>query len=133
MHPLKLARLALEAEKLRLQGMAGRMVRRLVMAAAALLFVIGTLVFIHIGAWYAIRMLADMSVFATAGILGGADLLIALVLLGLASRSGPSATEREALDLRRRAVQGLNSSFTLMQLALPALRMVQRTRRRSRG
>jgi hypothetical protein len=132
MHPIKLARLALEAEKLRLQGLAGRMVRRLILATVALVFLIGVLTFIHIGAWFAFRLLADFTVFATAGILGGIDLVIALVLLALASSSSPSSTEREALELRQRAVQGLRSSYALVQLALPTMRMVRTVTRRRR-
>ena len=37
-------------------------------------------------------------------VIGGADLLAALVLLAIAARSSPGPVEREALALRRRAL-----------------------------
>ena len=89
------------------------------MPVVAVLFVIGAVVFVHIAAWGWIRLDEGLSYFATAGILGGIDLLIALILVALASRSGPSRVEREALDVRNRAIEGVTSALTLSQLAIP--------------
>jgi hypothetical protein len=133
MRPLRLARVAAEAESIRLQAMATRMVTRLVMAAVALLFVIGAIAFGHIAAWYWIRIDRSMSFYAAAGILGGVDLLIALILLLMASRSGPSRVEVESLEIRRKAIEGIGGLFTLPQLVLPLLRMVVAMRRRRRA
>lgn len=132
MRPVRLARIAAEAEVVRLRGMATRLALRIVFLVVALLFIIGVVVFAHIAAWYWIRLGLDMSFYAAAGILGGFDLLIALILLVLASRSAPSRVEREALEVRKRAVEGIGSVMTLSQLALPALRMANGMRRRRR-
>jgi hypothetical protein len=132
MRPFRLARIAAEAEGVRLRSMASRLATRIVFFVVALLFVIGAVVFVHIGAWYWIRIDGGMSFYATSAILGGTDLLIAVILVALASRSGPSRVEREALEVRRRAVQGITSAVTLSQVAIPTLRAVAGMRQRRR-
>jgi hypothetical protein len=133
MRPIRLARIAAEAEGVRLRGLASRLAFRLVFLVVGLLFVIGAVVFVHIAAWYWIRLDGGLSYYATAGILGGIDLLIAVILIALASRSGPSRVEREALAVRNRALEGVTSVFSVSQLALPALRIVAGMRRRRRA
>jgi hypothetical protein len=132
MRPIRLARIAAEAEGVRLRGMMTRIVTRAILAVVALVFVIGALVFGHVAAWYELRVGLDLSYLATAGILGGADLLVALILLLLASRSSPSRVEIEAREVRRRAIEGIGSALTLTQLVLPVFRIVSGMRRRRR-
>ncbi len=129
MRPIRLARVAAEAEGVRLKGLATRFALRLVFAIVALLFIIGALVFVHIALWYGIRLGWELSPYAAAGILGVLDLLIAAILLVLASRSTPSRVEREALQVRKQAVEGIRSVLSLSQLALPVLRVATRRRR----
>jgi hypothetical protein len=65
--------------------------------------------------------------------MGGADLIIAIILGLLASRSRPSRVEREALEVRRQAIQGISSTLSVTQMLIPALRLManmRRTRRR---
>lgn len=107
------------------------MVIRIVFAVVALLFIVGTITFVHLAAWYWIRT-EGMSFYAAAGILGGVDLLVAVILLVLASRSSASRVEREALDVRNRAIAGIGSALTLSQFALPVLRLVTGLRQRRR-
>jgi hypothetical protein len=130
--PFRLARIAAEAEGIRLRGMVTRIVTRAILAVVALFFILGALVFGHVAAWYEIRTALNQTYLATAGMLGGADLLLAIILLLLASRSSPSRMEREAREVRRQAVEGLSSAFSLAQLVLPVLRMVSGARRRRR-
>ena len=132
MRPYRLARIAAEAEGVRLRGMATRMVMRVVLAVIALLFGIGAIVFAHIAAWYWLRIDRDMSFYPTAGLLGGFDLLVAIILLLLASRSGPSRVEKEALEVRQRAIAGIESTLSLTQLVLPALRLATSMRKAPR-
>jgi len=132
MHPFRLGRIAAEAEGLRWKSMATRMATRIAFAVVALLFVMGAVVFAHLAGWYWIRTGAGMSFYAAAGIMGGIDLLIAVILLFLASRSSPSRVEREALEVRNRAVAGIGGVFSLSQLALPALRLAAGMRQRRR-
>ncbi len=64
--------------------------------------------------------------------LGGFDLVVAVVLLLIAGRSGPSRTEREALEVRKKAVAEMVHMLTLAQLLLPLLRLANLLRRRNR-
>jgi hypothetical protein len=132
MRPIRLARIAAEAEGVRLRGMMTRIATRAIFAVVASIFVLGALTFGHLAAWYGIRVGLEQTFLVTAGILGGVDLLIAIILLVLASRSSPSRTETEALEVRRRALEGIGSALSLTQMVLPVLRLVSGMRRRRR-
>jgi hypothetical protein len=132
MRPIRLARIAAEAEGVRLRGMMTRIVTRAIFAVVASIFVLGALTFGHLAGWYGIRVGLEQSFLVTAGILGGVDLLVAIILLVLASRSTPSRTEVEALEVRRRALEGIGSALSLTQMVLPVLRLVSGMRRRRR-
>lgn len=132
MRPVRLARIAAEAEGVRLRGMVSRIVTRAAFAAVALLFVIGVIVFAHIAAWFELRTALDQTFLAATGEVAGVDLLVAIILGVLASRSSPSRVEREALDVRRKAVEAIGGTFSLAQLAVPVLRLGANLRRRRR-
>jgi hypothetical protein len=132
MRPVRLVRIAAEAEGVRIRGMMTRVVTRVIFAVVALLFIVGALTFGHIAAWYEIRTALNQSFLMTTGILGGADLLLGIILLLLASRSAPSRVEQEAREVRRKALEGLGSTLSLTQLAMPVLRLVAGARRRRR-
>ena len=132
MRPVRLARIAAEAEGVRLRGFATRIAVRVAMAVVALLFVLGAVVFGHVAVWHVIRTELNQTVLATAGIMGGADLLVAVILGFLASRSRPSRVEVEALEVRRQAVQGITSTLSVTQMAIPAVRLMANMRRRRR-
>jgi hypothetical protein len=133
MRPFRLARIAAEAEGVRLRGMLTRIVTRVVLAVVALIFLLGAVAFAHIAAWYEIRVALDLSYLATAGILGGVDLILAFILVLLASRSSPSRVEVEALDVRRKAIEGIGSALSLTQMAIPLVRLVAALGRRKRA
>ena len=133
MRPIRLARIAAEAEGVRLRGMMTRIVTRVIFAVIALFFALGALTFAHVAAWYEIRVALEQSYLATAGILGGADLLVAIILVVLASRSSPSRVEVEALEVRRKAIEGISSALSLTQMVLPLLRLASGVRRRRRA
>ena len=130
--PVRLAQIAAQAEATRLRGMVTRIAVRAAFGVVALVFVIGALVFAHIAAWSAIVAYLHQSDLITAGILGGADLLIAIILGILASRSAPSRIEQEALAVRRQAMDSMSNTLSLTQLALPLLRFVPVVTRRRR-
>ena len=132
MRPVRLARLAAQAEGVRLRRLLSRVVSRLILAIVAFLFVLGAVVFGHIAAWYEIRAGLNQTFLATTGIVGGADLFVAVILGLLAARSSPSRVELEALDVRRKAVQGLTSTLSLTQLLIPILRLMIIRRRGKR-
>lgn len=135
MRPVSLVRVAAEAEGVRLRAMATRIVVHAVYAAVALVFLLCALGFAHVAAWYAISNRAGLTPLATAGVLGGIDLLIAIILGLMARRSTPSRVEREALQVRREAVANLRNAVNVTQVALPLLRFalpLARRRRRRR-
>jgi Na+/H+ antiporter NhaA len=132
MRPVSLVRIAVEAEGVRLRAMATRIVTHAVYAVIALVFLLGALVFAHVAAWYGIRTGLELTPIATAGILGGIDLLIAIILGLLARRSTPSRVEREALQVRQEAVANLRSAINVTQVALPLLRFAVPLARRRR-
>jgi hypothetical protein len=131
--PVSLARIAIEAEGVRLRGFLSRVVARAILGAVALLFVLGALTFAHLAAWYGLRVTLDQTFLAAAGSLGGVDLLAAIILGFLATRSTPSRVEVEALDVRRKAIHAIGSTLSLTQLVIPILRIVANMRRRGRG
>ena len=132
MRPDKLARIAAEAEILRLRRMATRFATRAAFAVVALVFIIAIFVLAHVAIWYLVRVDLDQPVLIATAILGGGDLLIAIILGVLAGRSSPSRTEKDALKVRRDALVGLRSAFSITQMALPMLQYVPLRRRRSR-
>ena len=130
MRTLRLARVAAEAEGLRLRRMAQRMAIRVAMGLAALVFLMGTLVFLHVLVWFWLRLHHDVSQIWTAVILGAIDLVIAALLLLLASRSAPSRIEEQALEVRTKALRDARGSLALSALVMPVIRMMLNRRRR---
>jgi hypothetical protein len=110
-HPLRLLRIALEAERLRLGLHAGRTVRRAVMGCIALALLFGALGFGHVAAWYWLRETLVPKYVAL--IFAGADLLLALLLFLLAFRSAPGLAEVEALAVRRRALDDATDALRI--------------------
>jgi len=132
MRPFRLARVAMEAEGVRLRGFAARIVTRAILGMIALLFIFGAVVFVHLAAWYWLRTGLEDSFFTATEILGGVDLLLGLLLGFLASRSTPSRVEVEALDVRRKAIQAMGSGLSLTRLVLPILQIITNLRRAKR-
>lgn len=130
MRTLRLARVAAEAEGLRLRHMAQRLAIRLVVGMVALLFLLGTLAFVHIIFWYWLRLSYQWTQIWTAATLGGADLIIAALLALLAARSSPSRIEEEAMEVRNRALRDARSSLAVSSMLFPVLRFVVGRRRR---
>jgi uncharacterized membrane protein len=128
MRPVALARIAVQAEVIRLRAMASRIAVRVLLVVIALLFVIGAIVFAHIAAW----LWLDRPALASAGILGGVDLGVAVIFAILATRSGPGAPEREAIAVRRQALEGIGGTITLLRLVARMLQVFERMRRRPR-
>jgi hypothetical protein len=130
MRPFRLARIAAEAEVIRLRGMTTRIVTQVILGVIALFFVLGAVVFVHLAAWYEVRVAMNQSYLATSGVLGGADLLLAIILGFLATRSKPSRAEIAALEVRRTAIEGISSALSVTQMALLAVRLLSDLRRR---
>lgn len=105
---------------------------RIVYAVVAAVFLLGVLATAHVAAWYALRIDAGLAFYWTALIVAGFDLIVAVILLMMARSSAPSRVEREALEVRQRAIAGLSSTLSIAQLAFPVIRIATTARRRSR-
>jgi len=130
MRPLRLARVAAEAEGVRLRQLARRTVFRAVCGIVALVFLAGALGFCHFAVWFWLRQ--SFAPPAAALIIAGGDLLLAIVLGVLAARSSPGRVEVEALAVRRRAVESITGSIALTTLGTQLLGLAIRVLRRRR-
>ncbi|HUN38793.1 MAG TPA: hypothetical protein VMU81_00740 [Acetobacteraceae bacterium] len=132
MRTLRLARIAAEAEGLRLRRQAQRMVVRAVIACIALVLLLWGLALAHVAAWFAIRVNGNVAPWATALIMAGGDAVIALFLLLITARSSPGQVEQEALEVRRRALENATTGFAFATILLPVLRLAMNLARRSK-
>ena len=71
MRSVQLARIAAEAEGVRLRRLVRRIVLRAVFGVIALVFLLGAIVFAHLVVWYWLREGLGQSLPAAAGIFGG--------------------------------------------------------------
>ena len=117
MRSINLLKLALDAEILRLRAMATRQGRRAAFGSVALIFALAVLAFAEIAGWQGLRLRVEA--IPTTLILLGINLLITAVFGLLAARSSPSHAEREALQVRRQALDAARGSF-LITAAVPA-------------
>jgi len=114
---INLLRLALDAEMLRLRAMATRQGRRAAFGSVAFIFALAVLAFAEIAGWQGLRLRVEA--IPTTLILLGINLVIAAVFGLLAARSSPGLAEREALKVRRQALDAVRGSL-LLTAALPA-------------
>ena len=128
MRSLRLARVAAEAEGLRLRYAAQRTVTRAVLGLVAFTLFVGALAFLHIAAWYWLRQSFDRP--AAALMIAGAELLVAAILGLIAAKSSPGRIEAEALAIRKRALENTTSSLALSALVTQMLPLVVRLLRR---
>ena len=124
MRPLRLARIAAEAEALRLRHRARRAAIRAMLAVVATAFVIGAVAFLHIAVWSWLRKSWDAPYVALT--LAAADLVVAVLLGLLAARAAPSQIELEALAVRERALEGATTAIAWSTLAVQLLRVLNR-------
>src|SRR4051812_42082973 len=132
LRPVRLTQIAADAEGVRLRGLATRLATRAAFAVVALIFLLAVLVFVHVAVWYALFSVAGLSFLASTGIVGGLDLVIAIILGLVAKSSTPSEVEAEALEVRRRAIQGLPSTLSVSQMLLPVLQIAANARQGKR-
>jgi hypothetical protein len=133
MRTLRLARIAAEAEGLRLRRSAQRTAIRAVCGIIALGFFAWAVLFAHVAAWFWLRL--SWEARHAALIVACADLVLAAVLAVLASRSSPGRVEREALAVRRRAIESVGGALAFSAMATQVLRLFTNllARRRSGG
>lgn len=123
---VELARVAAEAELLRIRTMVKRQGMRAAFGAGAAIFAIGVLTLASIVAWELLRQ--HFGPLNASLILLGVYLVIAILFGVLAMRSAPTRTEREALDVRRQALTQIQRSVAISAL-IPIAGTLWRMRR----
>ncbi len=107
MRSINLLKVAAEAELLRLRALLARQGRRAAFGAVAAIFMLGVLVLAEITGWQVLRLY--VAPIPTTLILLGINFAIAALFGALAARSSPSHTEREALQVRRQALDAADT------------------------
>ncbi len=121
MRSLKLARIAAQAELLRLRRYGDRQIGRAVLAATALVFVLACLGTLHFAGYLGL-LRADIAPLWATLIVAGVDLLLALILGLAALRNRPGRLEREALQVRLAAQQQMMEAAAMTAMVATVLR-----------
>ena len=127
MRAVNMAKIAAEAEILRLQAMLKRQGIRAAFGLLAAVFALGVLVLLNILVWQ-LLCLYMQPIYATLVLLA-INLAIAVAFGVLAVRSKPSRTEQEAREVRQRAIRELQSSLALSALVPLAGTMLRSDRK----
>ena len=122
MRTAELAKVAANAEKLRLQALAKRQALRGAFGAVAALFGIGVLILLHVLGYQLLR--GALGPIGSTLVVLAVDLVIVIVSGVMALRSTPSIVEREAYDIRVQALREMRTSLTLMGMVGPATRLL---------
>ena len=130
MRSINLLKVAAEAELLRLRALLARQGRRAAFGVVAAIFVLGVLVLAEITGWQVLRLY--VAPIPTTLILLGINFAIAAVFGVLAARSSPSHTEREALQVRRQALDAARGTLSFTA-AVPVASTLLRLGRRRGG
>jgi hypothetical protein len=130
MRSVNLIKVAIEAEILRYKSMAAHHGRRAAFGVVALIFGLGFLISLEIAGWQTIRMYI-LPIYATLCVMGF-NLLVAAGFAIVALRSSPGWAEIDALEVRKKAVQGLQTSLTISAL-VPAAGYLWRRRGNKRS
>jgi hypothetical protein len=117
MRSVNLAKVAIEAEILRYKSMAARQSRRAGFGVAALIFGVGFLISLEIAGWQTARMYI-LPIYATLCVMGF-NFVVAAAFAVAAMRSSPGRPEIDALAVRKRAVEALQTSMTISAI-IPA-------------
>jgi hypothetical protein len=128
MSPVNSAKIAAEAEAIRLKTMAQRQGMRAAFGVGAAIFGLGMLALLNVVA-YQVLHLAMQPVFASL-ILLMLDLAIAVGLGALAIWSSLSQTEQDALEVRQRAFREFEGSLAMSAL-LPVVGSLTRPERKA--
>lgn len=122
MRPLRLVRIAAEAEKLHVQALLGRVTRQGAMGVVAAVFGLFALGFLHGIGYLALRF--ALSPIASASVMFGIDVLLAAILGVVAVRGGESAAEREAREVRQQALVQLRNATAMYSVMAPLGRIM---------
>ena len=121
MRSLRLARIAAEAEGLRLRRLVRRMVIRAAMGAVASVFLLFALGAAHAAFYFALR--PSLPDWGAALVVVGADVVIGGLFGLIAAKRGPGHVEREAQQVSRQARNELLTLAGTLSMAAPVARL----------
>jgi MFS family permease len=119
MRPLRLARVAAEAEGILLRRHVRRIVIRVMLAAVALLFLMGALAMLHVAFW--LQVSPSWGPVVTALALAGIDAVIAAIIALLAARDTQDKVMTDAVAVRNLALNEMRSAVTITAMLRPVL------------
>ena len=122
MRTVSLAKIAAQAEILRLRRLSRRSAFRLAYAAVASTFMLAMMAAIHVA--IVMALMERVQPIAAVLIVAGGDLVIAIVLGVMAARDSPDSIEAEAQQVKETALLQLRDAAAMTALVGPALRMV---------
>jgi hypothetical protein len=121
--PLRLARVAAQAEMLVVRRQVTGLVRRAILGAVAAIFALGVLIIAHIIAYLALRQYAQFGPIPAAGIVLGVDLVVTIIFGVLASGQPADPIMEEAIRLRDQSLEQARQSLTLAAMVAPITRI----------
>jgi hypothetical protein len=124
---INLLKVAAEAELLRLRILLARQGRRAAFGVVAVIFMLGVLVLAEMAGWQVLRLY--VAPIPTTLFLLGINFVIAAIFGALAARSSPSHVEREALRVRRQALDAARGTLSFAA-AIPVASTLLRIGRR---
>jgi hypothetical protein len=119
MRSLRLATVAARAEAIRSRHRAKRLASKTAYGVAAMLLLIAAMFWLHVALWHWLRGMFNHQEAAL--IVGGSDVLVVIILGGLAARSAPSRLENDARQVRDTAVRDATTSGLAAGSWLPIL------------
>jgi hypothetical protein len=122
MRTLRLARIAAQAEGIRLRHIARRTAFRVAYVFFGLIFLFGVLVMGHVALF--MWLAEHLRPVICALILLGADLVVAIILFLMALMAGPGRLEREAKAIRDQASSQVADIASTALLMRPLLRLL---------
>ncbi|HEY2133182.1 MAG TPA: hypothetical protein VGH36_09430 [Acetobacteraceae bacterium] len=122
MRTFRLAQATLEAERVRLRLRVRRVALRLALGAIGAICLAAGLACLHVAAW--LWLAPQWDGLRSALALAGFDIVVAIIMLLLASRGGPSAAEREAKSIRDNAWRETVRALTLAGMLQPLMQIV---------
>ncbi len=122
MRTVSLAKVAAQAEILRLRRQGRRTAHRAAYGVVAGVFAIAALSAGHVA--IVLGLMARFQPLVAVLIVGAGDLVLAVVLALVAARDAPDAIEREAQEVRQKALGQLGETLALTTVVAPALRLV---------
>ena len=121
MRVVRLARLAAQAEVLRLRRFARRQATRAALGATAAVFLLLCLAWLHVAGYFALLRTGILPLWASL-VVAGVDVVIGLFFVVLALRDSPGPVEREALQVRRTAQAQIAEAAAMTAVVGPLLR-----------